>query len=249
LYWGRRGFELSGKSGNAFYHLALPVLCIRADAETRTLLEEAERRTPTFSRVQMLLSMLELLEGHPDRAVARADAMAASTPTNLEVSFYRADLAYLVDAPDMEKWLAPLMERAAANRLWAAQTARMKYAYALMKGGKLERATELIEQAERSARQKIDGGSESPALRVEIATAAALRKDTDGALEWLGRAYDAGYRDYALLEHDPVFRAQFGTDPRFMTVIDRMRRDVDAQRERARQRGLLELQSLLNPAK
>ena len=245
VYWGRRGFELSGKSGNAFYHLVLPVLCIRADAEARVLLEEAERRTPTFPRVQMLLSMLEFLEGHPDRAVARADAMAARAPNNAEVSFYRADLAYLVDASDMEKWLAPLMERAAANRLWTAQTARLKYAYALVKGGQSKRAAPLIAEAERSAREKIDEGSESPALRVEVATAAALRKDTNGVFEWLGRAYDAGYRDYALLERDPIFRTQFGNDSRFTTLVDRMRRDVDAQRERARQRGLLELESLL----
>ncbi|HUF23750.1 MAG TPA: hypothetical protein VMN81_06445, partial [Vicinamibacterales bacterium] len=46
------------------------------------------------------------------------------------------------------------------------------------------------------------------------------------------------------LERDPIFRA-LGSHARFVSVLDRMRRDVEAQRERARTRGLLELQSLI----
>jgi hypothetical protein len=49
--------------GSLRAHLIVPLLSIRADAETRRLLEEAERRFPTFPRVQMLFSMLELFEG------------------------------------------------------------------------------------------------------------------------------------------------------------------------------------------
>lgn len=52
----------------------------------------------------------------------------------------------------------------------------------------------------------------------------------------------------AILELNPLFRQQFGTDPRFLTIIDRMRADVAAQRERAGARGLLELTGLIGPA-
>jgi len=248
-YWGRRGFLLSGKRGNDFYHLVVPILNLRADSETRILLEEGERRAPTFSRVQMMLSMLDLFEGRADRAVSRADTLVSREPQNQEVMFFRADLAFLLDAPDLEKWLAPLMERGAANNLWVAETVRMRYAYALAKRGEVTRAATLIDEAERIARQKMDAGNEIPALRVERAAAAALRKDTNGALDWLARAVDAGYRDYDFIDHDPIFRAQLGPDPRLAVLVQRMRRDVDAQRERARQRGLLELESLLGPAK
>jgi hypothetical protein len=57
-----------------------------------------------------------------------------------------------------------------------------------------------------------------------------------------GRARDRN--DFAgrqlVLEHAQVVA---------QALVDRMRRDVDVQRERARQRGLLELPSLPNPAK
>ena len=244
-YWGRRRFLLSGKRGQDFYHLVIPMLNLRADAECRVLLEEAERRAPTFERIQMMLSILDLFEGHSDRALSRADALAVRTPENEEVKFYRADLAFFLDAPDLESRLAPLMERSASNQAFAPETVRMRYAYALAKRGEMARSMSLVSDAERIARQKMDAGNESPVLRVELAAAAALRKDTAGALEWLDRALEAGYRDYAFLELDSIFRAQLGVDPRFRDVLDRMRRDVEAQRARARERGLLEVESLL----
>ena len=80
--------------------------------------------------------------------------------------------------------------------------------------------------------------------RVELAAAAALRGEANVAVEWLDRAFDAGYRDYGVLERDPIFKP-LGSDARFVRVLDRMRRDVETQRDRARTRGLLDLQSLI----
>lgn len=77
--------------------------------------------------------------------------------------------------------------------------------------------------------------------------AAALRKDADGAAAWLERALASGYRDYGFLERDPILRGVLGADGRMDGFVARMRRDVEAQRERARRRGLLDLEPLLAP--
>jgi TolB-like protein len=243
---GRRGFMLSGKRG--FYHLVLPILYIRANAESRILLDEAERRTPTNERVQMMLAMLEMLEGRGDRALARSKAVAERLPKDLEMRFHRADVAFLMDAPELESLLAALMEGSATNRLWGGESVRMRYAYALQKRGDSARSRALAAEAERYARERIEGGDDTPVLRVEMAAAAALGADADAAVEWLERSFEAGYRDYGFLERDPIFRP-LGSHPPFMSVLDRMRRDVEAQRERARARGLLELESLIGPGR
>jgi hypothetical protein len=141
------------------------------------------------------------------------------------------------------------MEHGASNNLWVPETVRMRYAYVLARRGDAAGSAALVDEAERIARQKIEAGNETPSLRVEMAAAAALRKQTDRALEWLERAVDAGYRDYDFIHRDAIFRAQLGTDSRLAGLVARMRRDVDAQRARARQRGLLEVESLLAPAK
>jgi TolB-like protein len=245
VYLGRRGFTLSGKRG--FYHLVIPMIYMRADAESRILLEEAERRTPAEARVQMMLAMVEVYEGSADKALARSRAIAEREPKNLEMSFPRADVAYLMDTPDLEALLAPLVERSATNRLWGGESVRLRYAYALQKRGESARSKVLAAEAERHTRERIAAGDDTPVQRVELAAVAALRGEADTALEWLQRAFDAGYRDYGFLERDPIFRP-LSSDARFVRVLDRMRTDVEVQRERARTRGLLELNSLIGSA-
>jgi TolB-like protein len=243
VYLGRRGFLLSGKRG--FYHLIQPIFTIRADAESRILLEEAERRVPTDSRVQMMLGMLELLEGQVDKARARATAIAEREPNNLEMSFHRADIAYLTDDAAFESLMAPLAAESPTNHsVWESESVRMRYAYALQRRGESARAKVLAADAERYARERIAVGDDTPVQRIELAAGAALRGDTDAAIQWLERALEAGYREYGFLERDPIFRP-LGSHPGFVSVLDRMRRDVEVQRERARTRGLLELQSLI----
>ena len=242
-YWARRSFALSGKRGNDYYHLILPLETLRADAASRTLLEEAERRFPTFARVQILLAQLEVFEGHVERAVSRLDALLARYPQDEEVRFYRADVAFMLDAPHLEAALDPLMLRSASNFFQVAETVRLKYAYALARRGEAGKAAAHVAEAERIARERVDRGDRSPALRIELAAAAALHKDANAALDWLERALELGYRDYGLLERDPIL-APLRTDPRYRDVLDRMRKDVDAQRARAGERGLLDVAGL-----
>lgn len=243
VYLGRRGFMLTGKRG--FYHLVLPMLFIRADAECRILLNEAERRDPTNARVQMMLGVLEVFEGRGDKALVRSRAIAEREPTNMEMTHHRVDIAYVTDDPDLEALLAPLVEGSPTNRLlWGGESVRLRYAYALHKRGDSARSKVLAAAAERYARERIAAGDDTPEQRVEMAAVAALRGEADAAAEWLEQAFEAGYRDYGFLEHDPIFRPR-ANDARFMRVLERMRRDVEAQRERARTRGLLELKSLI----
>jgi tetratricopeptide (TPR) repeat protein len=251
LYWGRRGFTLSGKAAGGLFHMIVPMLDLRADAVTRMLLEEGERRFPNNARLQSVMAMLDLLDGQSERAASRTNALVARAPKNEEVKFLRADVAFLLDAPDLEAALEPLMQQSASNySFWGvALSARLRYAYALGKRGESAKAAALIAEAERIARERIDAGNLTPGLRVELAAAAALRKDTNAALDWLERAFKGGYRNYGFLERDPILLAQLRTDARFHDVLERMRRDVEAQRARARTRGLLEVESLLGPAK
>jgi tetratricopeptide (TPR) repeat protein len=244
VYLGHRGFMLSGKRN--FYNLIQPIVFLRADAETRILLEEAERRNPTSLRVQRLLASLELYEGSVDKALVRSKTIVERNPNSMELRFHRADILFLTDDPEVEALLAPLAERSPTNRLWGGESVRVRYAYALHKRGESVRSKVLLAEAERHARDRIAASDDTSDHRVDLAAVAALRGDADAAVEWLARAFDTGWRDYGFLERDPIFRP-LANDARFVRVLDRMRRDVEAQRERARTRGLLELKSLVGP--
>ena len=194
----------------------------------------------------MLLNLLDLVEGRAEAAVSRATGLQARQPDNDEVKLHRADVAFLANTPDLEAVLAPLMQHSAASSVHVPESVRLRYAFALGKRGDTARAMPLVVEAERIAREKIDRGNEMPPLRIELAAAAALREDTAAALDWLTKAFDGGYRDYGFLERDPIF-APLLTDQRFRDVLDRMRQDVEVERRRARDRGLLDLESLVAP--
>jgi hypothetical protein len=79
---------------------------------------------------------------------------------------------------------------------------------------------------------------------MEAGAARALVGDLNGAIAELQRAYDAGWRDYGIAVIDPMLSG-VRDDSRFRALVDRARTDVAAQRERARQRGLLDFAPLL----
>ena len=237
-----------GEDANDYYHVAVPLAFLRDDEGNRKLLVDGERRFPDRSRIQIMLALLEITEGRAEEAVARATRLSARAPQDEEVKFLRADLAFLTNASDLERVLEPLMEQSASNFGSLYESIRLRYAYVLGRRGDATRAAPLLAEAERIARGKMEQGDQSSALRIELAAASALRGDHAGALEWLSRAYDAGCRDYGVLELDPFFATLRG-DPRYRELLERMRKDVAAQRARARERGLLDIDALLAPRK
>jgi eukaryotic-like serine/threonine-protein kinase len=245
LYWARRAFGLSGKRGNDYYHVSIPLLALRADDVHRAWLLEGERRDPTMHRLQVMLALLDLWQGRTDEAVRRtARLTAASSPENEEVRLHQADIDFLTDADSLEASLRPLLGASAENFYNVAESIRLRQAYVLAKRGDAAGAATYIAEAERIARDKMAAGNQSPILRVELAAAAALRGDTAAALDWLERAFEGGQRDHGSLERDPILAPLRG-HPRFKAVIDSMQRDVDAQRLRAAERGLLDLTGLV----
>jgi eukaryotic-like serine/threonine-protein kinase len=246
LDWARRAFMRSGRRGNDFYHVAAPLAGLRDDDVTLQWLLAGERRSPASPRVQQELALLELLMGRTSDATLRAERTVVKiAPDNPESVMARAEIAYLADSPDLEAVTEPLMkESSSATSVWVGETVRVRYAYALARRGERRRAAALLSDAEAIARRRLDGGDESPARRVELAAVAALTMDDAAALDWLSRAYDAGYRDFGVLERDPAFVALRAT-PRFRATLDAMRRDVSAQRLAAREQGLLDFDALL----
>jgi tetratricopeptide (TPR) repeat protein len=246
LSWARRMFALSGKKGNDFYHVAAPLITMRTDDALRRWLIEGERRFPDFGRIQIDLAVLEMYEGRAHDALSRMARLVARLPDDEEVKFMRADVAFLIDPDDLPAALSALGP-SATNILIVPESVRLRRGYVARLRGGTAQSDALVAEADRVARMRIDR-DRTPALRVELAAVAALRGDSAGAIEWLQRAHDAGFRDYGLLERDPIL-AKIQPASKLRELLDRMKKDVDLQRSSAEERGLLDLDSLLAPSK
>ncbi len=65
---------------------------------------------------------------------------------------------------------------------------------------------------------------------MEIARIHAVLGDARQALEWVERAYQAGYRGYRALRVDPMLQSLRGQD-RFQQIVSRMEADVARERD------------------
>lgn len=172
--------------GNDYFHVSAPLISLRDDALSKRWIAEAERRTPYFHRVQQQLALVDVLLGRDHDATARLARAAAREPGNIEVTQTRSEVAFIVDSPEQEALVAPLIKTSAGTvGVWLAETPRVRYAYALGKRGEAEQASRLLDVAERAARTRIDGGDETPAWRVELAAVHALKKDRAASLDAL----------------------------------------------------------------
>jgi hypothetical protein len=191
----------------------------------------------------MMFGLLEAVEGRTAEAWQRAEAAHAKWPRSEEVAMARADIAVLTGRDEAAAAFESLMH-VPELVLAFPHTVRLRVAYYAHGRGDTARAADLLAEAERVARARLDGGDESALPRLELAGVAAIRGEREAALEWLSRAFDAGYRNPVWVERSPIL-APLAGDPRFTALVDRMRADVAAQLARARARGLLDFTALL----
>jgi hypothetical protein len=122
------------------------------------------------------------------------------------------------------------------GEVYLPESGRLRYAF-LLQRRRDPRARGLIEESETRVRARIASGDLASATFMEAGVARALVGDANGALA--AARLRAGWRDYGIAAVDPM-RAALRDDPRFRALVDRARTDVAAQRERARQRRLLD---------
>lgn len=112
------------------------------------------------------------------------------------------------------------------------ETFRTLYAWTLAQRGERARTDSMWDAALAQDRQDLAEGNETFDRPLEIAAISAVRGDTSKALEWLERAYQAGFKDPRVLARDPFFDGIRAT-PGVRRIAARMQDDVAAMRRRA----------------
>jgi tetratricopeptide (TPR) repeat protein len=245
LYWARRAWALSAKGGNDYYHVSVPLVSLRDDELSEAWLRQGEQRFPAEPRIQIMLTAVELLRGRDTEALARARRAAESSPTNEEPKHVLLDLSFLLRTKDVMPLVRGGYETApdVPSNWLAYETMRTRFAILKKKAGEAAEATRLADEAAAVARRQLDAGSQSPTLMIEVAAIQMVKNDSNAALDWLEQAHKKGFREYGYLERDAVFTPLAET-PRFRQLLQQMQRDVAEMRQRARDRGLMDLAKL-----
>jgi TolB-like protein len=248
LAWGRRLLEMPGFNAGRIYHLAWPLLFLRDDATSDRWLTEAQSRSPDDPRLQILKAALHYLRGEEAAALALARKTVEEHPAFEEGLMVLAELAFLTAAPDAEAQIERSFRRVpglGTGQLLKQESHQTSYAYLLMERGERSRAATLLAEALKHAHMALENGNENQRVPFEIAAIHATRGEQDQAVEWLAKAFGAGYKDYATLGRHRIF-AGVRRDPRFQDVLKQMEQAVAGMRERST--VLAELRTMPFPA-
>ena len=94
-----------------------------------------------------------------------------------------------------------------------------------------------MDQVLAASEEAIKGGADWLYPRIQIATVHAIRGNVPAALDWLERAYQAGWKDPRIARMFPMW-ASLRREPRFEKLVAQMEADVAAMRARADYSGL-----------
>ena len=238
LKHARRGLQLLPNTAGAYYHVGVDLLFLDDDARTERFLTAAATRFPTYTRLHMLLAYLDLRRGQPKAALDRIRRAVDADPNNIEGLFTRAEIATLAGAADAPALVRSLLA-GNANGLFgvAPYTITLVHAYHLHAGGSASEAAKLMDEILVENRKAVTGGADWPMVFMQNAAVHALRGEPAATLDWLDRAYVAGWRDGRTLAIDPLF-ASVRKEPRFAQLLSRIQADVAVMRARADYGGL-----------
>ena len=233
LYWARRALQLTPNAAAYHYTVGLQLLYLDDDAVTERFVTAAAARFPTYGRMKYLLAHLDFRRGRPDAAMERVRRAVAAAPKNLEILMARAELAALTGAADARVCIdAVLPDGADAPSALLSHRMQLFQAYVLQAAGERGRAAAIINEVAAKNQDLLKGGADYLVPPIENATIYAVRGDTRTALDWLERAYTAGWRDPRTTRLNPMWASLRG-EPRFQQIVSRMEADVAAMRSRA----------------
>ncbi len=238
LHWAKRSLQLTPNQSTPYYHVGLHLLSLDDDSRTERFLTAAATRFPSSVRLQILLAFLDLRRGRADAALDRIRRTVDKTPRDVEGLLARSEIATLVGSPEAERFTQPLLaESADAPTQLISHNLRLLYAYLLHRRGQKVGAATAMNQIVAASEEAIRGGADWLMWPIQNVTVHAMRGDTPAALDWLERAYHAGWRDARTTRLLPMW-ASLRRELRFERLVVQIEADVAAMRERADYSGL-----------
>ena len=219
-------------------YVAIPPLYLDRDAPTERFLTNAASRFPALQRLQILLATLDWRRGRPEAALDRIRRAVDAEPNNIEGLLTRAELATLTGAADAPRLTEALLS--GGGEVIARTTGhsfKLLHAYHQQTAGQTAAAAAAMDEILKTNQKAIDDGVEWAIPFLQNAAIHALRGESAAALDWLDRAYDAGWRDARTSALDPLL-ASIRREPRFARLLSRIEADVTAMRARADYSGL-----------
>lgn len=228
--WTEVGRALQIDSTLAMGHFVEGSLLLREGLEKETWVGRFGAMGPKpYPRIPRALATLHLLRGKVEDAREWLERGLAVYPDDVELRSRETLILLATGSPEADSVVEARYTEGRASPL--------DYALVLKKRGEEARIDSLLAPMLDGILRRVEAGFERPSLAVAIAQLYTLKSEEDEALEWLERAYEAGYRRARWLQVLPQSE-DLRDHPRFQAVVERMSRDVARMRARVDLAGL-----------
>lgn len=196
----------------------------------RRWLDEALSLDPRLTAARNWRVILELYDGQSDDALALAERFASDRPAQ-PLSWTRAGLAaiYARRYEEALRHARRAREIAPGVEGFELRRASTTEGIALARLGRHGEARRVLEPVIEEELARVEGGADAWAPPWELASSYAVLGEGESGLQWLERAFEAGYLFPRLLDIDPAFD-DVRNDERFGRVLESMRVELERQR-------------------
>lgn len=237
LAHAKQGMQLQRNQSVAYYHVSVPLQLLDDDERTVRFLSDATTRFPASSNLQEIWAFADLRAGRTQLALNRTRHVLEEAPRDFSARVAYAEIATFAGAADAPSATDALPQKDGIDVWVAPYTARQLDAYHKYLAGRITEAGAVFDRIVEGNRRSITEGADHPNLFMQNAAVYAVRGQSSQALDWLERAYAAGWRDGRTMARDPLL-ASVRHEPRFRQIVSRIEADVAAMRARADFAGL-----------
>ncbi len=228
----KKAFALSPNGRFHHTNIAENYIILGAYENAEAWLQAARDRDPQNPEIDVLRVLLLHTKGDVGAAHNAAEALSNRHPEDHMVHMTAAISALYNRSYDRARWHVDEAVRLAPSGFlrWDKWPETI-LGYALLEMGDQAKADSLFQVGKVRIETDLERGVDIPILMWEIASIYAATGNSTEALSWAEKAHVGGLYRYWLAEIDPMFD-MLRNDPRFTSILDRMKQGVEEMRRR-----------------
>ena len=214
LPWAKKAIAIDPTNPVTLVNVGAIYFDLGEDAKSRSYLKRALELQPDLTNANLLLAVMELLDGHKDQAIARSLSLLKAVPDEPS-PLLLAGTAYFYsgDFSEAQKYFEKELAMTAPE-----SNSYNQLAVIYAKLGREKDAQKMLDLNIQETLKWLGRGDEGPDSRMSLAVSYKLKGNDREAYRWLHESIKAGWNAYRFAAVDPEFD-NFRKDKEFVQAM------------------------------
>lgn len=232
VFAAERATRLAPRELSPLFYLAHNYKYLSLDEKVLEAADKAVELDPQDVGARLFRPQLAVYDGDTSEALRLAGLIVRDLPNQAYAWVGAASMAYMAGNYELAvEWARNAWRLEPGNVLGYWHHNEVLLGLSLLNSGKIEEADQIFQSVIETYTQRVQEGERDWGLEWDLASIYAARGDSEPALDWFERAYDAGFLFSRWPPVDPAWD-EYRDHPQFRRVMDQMEAEVAAMRAR-----------------